>query len=247
MKRIICKLPYCNDLGKRRCIICSAFISLRLKISFTTHNTASTHSAPRNGLSLVILWNVGINHNPPIPTNSIDRRCKRLRFVSSPRYGIAGHSTSSLAGRQRPIRYVGKAHAVNAGNARYAEKLVAVTVSSPHNITPAGSPITVMHPPVFAASTMAEPMSILCLLFCTIPCMMTSIMAVVVRLSRFAEIMNVATVMDHNRRLLFRVLIHSEMKSKHPLLFSISTIVIVASKNNTIAAAFPTYFRKILS
>ena len=108
-------------------------------------------------------------------------------------------------------------------------------------MTPAGSPITVKHPPALAASTIAQPMTIRCLLFCTMLCIMVSIMVVVVRLSKLAEIMNVATVMLHSNLLLLRVRIHSPTKSKHPLLLSISTIDIVASKNSTMAAALPTY------
>ena len=72
-------------------------------------------------------------------------------------------------------------------------------------------------------------------------------MVVVVRLSRLAEMMNVASVMLHSSRLLFRVRIHSLTKSKQPLLFNISMIDIVASRKSTIAAALPTYLRKMLS
>ena len=76
---------------------------------------------------------------------------------------------------------------------------------------------------------------------------MTSIIVAVVRLSRLAERMNVASVMVHSSRFELRVRIHSVMKSKQPLLFSISTMVIVARRNMTMLAARPTYFRKMSS
>ena len=77
-------------------------------------------------------------------------------------------------------------------------------------------------------------------------CIMISMVMVVVRLSKLAERIKVASVMVHRRRLELRVRIHSLMKSKQPLLFSSSTMDIVASRNMTMAAALPTYFRKIL-
>ena len=54
-------------------------------------------------------------------------------------------------------------------------------------------------------------------------------------------------VIVHKSRFELRVRIHSVMKSKQPLLLSSSIIDIVANRNITIAAALPTYFRKILS
>ena len=182
-----------------------------------------------------------------MPTKSIITRCHLLRLVSSPRYGIAGHSTSSLAGSDICINNVGSTHATTAGMKRYAEKLVAVTASPPHSMIPVGSPMTVNPPPAFAASTIALPMSIRCRLFCTMLLMMTSIVIVVVRLSRLADMRNVATEMVHSSRFELRVRIHSLIKSKHPLLLRISMMDIVARRNMTIAAALPTYFRKILS
>ena len=77
--------------------------------------------------------------------------------------------------------------------------------------------------------------------------MMTSINTVVVRLSRLAEMRKVAIVIVHSSRFEFLVRIHSLIKSKQPLLLRISIIVIVASRNITIAAALPTYFRKMVS
>ena len=77
--------PYFMACGVRRSDIRSACISLRLKASLTTHSTLSTQRAPRNGGSLVMLWKVGMNHRPPMPTKSIRIRCQGRRFVSSPR------------------------------------------------------------------------------------------------------------------------------------------------------------------
>ena len=54
-------------------------------VAETIHNTANTQQAPRNGLNFVILWQVGINHKPPIPTKSISKRCQTFNRVSSPR------------------------------------------------------------------------------------------------------------------------------------------------------------------
>ena len=71
-------------------------------------------------------------------------------------------------------------------------------------------------------------------------CIITSIIVAVVRLSRFAEMINVARVIVHSRRLEFLVLIHFEIKSKQPLLLSSSTIDIVAKRKSTMAAALPT-------
>ena len=72
------------------------------------------------------------------------------------------------------------------------------------------------------------------------PRMMTSIIVAVVRLSRLAEMTKVAKVIVHNRRLGLRVFIQDWMKSKQPLLFSISMMDIVASRNMTMLAARPT-------
>ena len=71
-------------------------------------------------------------------------------------------------------------------------------------------------------------------------CIITSIIVAVVRLSRLADRMNVASVMVHSSRLGLRVFIHFDTKSKHPLLCSISTMLIVASRNITMLAARPT-------
>ena len=239
-KSICCIDPYFRACGIRRSIITSAFISLRLNASLTTHSTLSTQRAPRNGDSLVMLWNVGINHSPPIPTKSITILCHWLRLVSSPRYGIGDHWVSSLSGNCLLISTVGITHASTAGSARVIEKSDAVTRPSSQSSIPIGSPITVKHPPQLAAITMALPMSILCRRFCTIECIITSIIVAVVRLSRLADMINVAKVMVHNSRLGLRVFIHFCMKSKHPLLLSISIIDIVASRNITILAARPT-------
>lgn len=141
---------------------------------------------------------------------------------------------------------VGTTHASMAGRARYAEKWLAVTAPSPQRMSPVGSPMTVKQPPQLAASTTAEPTYIRWREFCSMLCIMTSMVMVVVRLSRLAERIKVASVMVHRRRLELRVRIHSLMKSKQPLLFSSSTMDIVASRNMTMAAALPTYFRKTL-
>ena len=61
----------------------------------------------------------------------------------------------------------------------------------------------------------------------------------------FADIINVTLANIHNIALLLRVRSNWGMKSKHPLIFKISTIDIVANKNKTTSDAFPTYFRKI--
>ncbi len=90
---------------------------------------------------------------------------------------------------------------------------------------------------------MAEPTSMRCDRFFTVLCMMTSMSIVVVRLSSVAESTKVASVMVHSRRFGLRVRIHSLMKSKQPLFCRISVIDIVASRNMTISAARPTYFR----
>ena len=65
-------------------------------------------------------------------------------------------------------------------------------------------------------------------------------MVAVVRLSRLADNINVARVMVHNKRLELRVRIHSVIKSKQPLLLSISMMVMVANRNMTMLAARPT-------
>ena len=70
--------------------------------------------------------------------------------------------------------------------------------------------------------------------------MMTSIVIVVVRLSKLADSKNAASVMVQSSRLELRVRIHSVMKSKQPLLLSSSTMDMVANKNMTMAAALPT-------
>ena len=85
MNRICCSEPYCVALGTEWLDIWSAFINLRFITSFTTQSTESTQSAPRNGDSFVMLWKVGMNQRPPMPTNSISTRCQGLRLVSSPR------------------------------------------------------------------------------------------------------------------------------------------------------------------
>ena len=237
---ICCRLPYCTDLGVSRCCIWSALISLRFITSLTTHSTLSTQSAPRNGLSFVMLWNVGMNHSPPMPTNSISTLCHGSSLVSSPRNGIGAHWVSSRSGNCLFISIVGTIHASSTGRAIYAVYLDAVIAPSPHSTSVVGSPITVRHPPQLAAITIAAPISILCRRLCTIECIITSIMVAVVRLSRFADRMNVASVIVHNRRLGLRVLIHLVTKSKHPLLCRISTMLMVASRNITILAARPT-------
>ena len=71
-----------------------------------------------------------------------------------------------------------------------------------------------------------------------------SIITVVVRLSRLAEMMKVVIDSAHNSRRLRRVFSNWETKSKQPLLWSISTMVIVASRKSTISAPRPTYLRK---
>ena len=70
---------------------------------------------------------------------------------------------------------------------------------------------------------------------------MISIITVVVRLSRLAEKTNVTTDNVQSIRSRLRVRNSWAMKSKHPLLLNISTIVIVASRNSTTSAAFPTH------
>ena len=71
-------------------------------------------------------------------------------------------------------------------------------------------------------------------------------MIIVVRLSKFAEITKVDNDIAHKKLLLFLVRAQVPIKSKHPLLFNISTIVIVEIRNKTISAALPTYLRNIL-
>ena len=117
-KRIIWITPYWKTLGVRRSAIASIFMSLRLNISFTIQSTLNTQSAPRKGLNFVILWKVGINHNPPIPTKSISKRCHTLRRVSSPRYGIVIHSVSTLSGNMRCIITSGMSQAARHGSRR---------------------------------------------------------------------------------------------------------------------------------
>ena len=68
--------------------------------------------------------------------------------------------------------------------------------------------------------------------------MMTSIVIVVVRLSRLAEMRNVAIVMVHRSRFELRVRIHSLMKSKQPLWLSISIMDMLASSLNEQEAAY---------
>lgn len=199
-KSIICITPYCNTRGTRRCIISSVFISLRFTISFTIHRTQSTQSAPRNGLSFVMLWNVGINHSPPMPTKSITTRCHTFRRVSSPRYGSTIHCVSMRAGSCLPIQKMGTSHAMRQGRAIEAEKLEAVTAPIFHRTMPEGSPITVSAPPQLADITMAQPSSTRCLCRITTSCIMVSIITVVVRLSRLADMMNVTTESVHSIR-----------------------------------------------
>ena len=138
------------------------------------------------------------------------------------------------------MRIVGTTHAKNAGMNRYAEKRLAVTAPLPQSISPVGSPMTVKQPPQHAANRMAEPTYIRWREFCRMLCMITSIMVVVVRLSRLADRMKVASVMVHSSRFELRVRIHSLIKSKQPLLFNSSTMDMVASRNKTMAAARPT-------
>ena len=57
-----------------------------------------------------------------------------------------------------------------------------------------GSPITVKQPPTLAAMTMAEPMSMRWRRDSTMPCITTSIIVAVVRLSRLAEMIKVQRV-----------------------------------------------------
>ena len=220
--------------------ICSVLINFRLKISLTTQSIASTQSAPRNGLNFVISRKVGINHNPPIPKNSITSRCHTLSRVSSPRNGIAIQPASTLSGNIRLSIHVGITQANKQGIARIEEKLVAVKAPLVQRTRPSGLPMTVSAPPQFAARRIADPKIIRCLRLCTILCIITSIITVVVRLSRLAEITNVTIARVQIILRLLRVFINWVMKSKQPLLLSISTIVIVASKNNTISAACPT-------
>ena len=220
-------------------------MSLRLKISFTIQSTLSTHRAPRNGLSLVILWKVGINHRPPIPTRSISNLCHLFRRVSSPRKGITIHSVSTLSGNIRCISRVGINHAARQGRSNEKEKTVAVTAPEFQSTRPSGLPITVSAPPQLAARRMALPYTILCLLLGMTPCIMVSIITVVVRLSRLMEIRNVTMARVHSIFLLLRVRSNWRTKSKQPLLLRISTIVIVASRNITISAALPTCGRKM--
>ena len=137
-------------------------------------------------------------------------------------------------------------HATRHGIKRVIEKEVAVTASRFHRNNPAGSPITVIAPPQFAAIIIAAPRINRCFRLGTILCMIVSIMTDVVKLSRFADNKKVIVDRVQSIFLLLRVFNKGVMKSKHPLLFSISTIVIVASKKRTISAALPTYGRKML-
>ena len=111
---------------------------------------------------------------------------------------------------------------------------------------PDGSPITVSAPPQLADITMAQPSSTRCRWRITTSCMMVSIITVVVRLSRLAEIRKVTTESVQSMRWLLRVRSSWDIKSKHPLFCSISTITIVASRKSTISEALPTYLRNTL-
>ena len=75
--------------------------------------------------------------------------------------------------------------------------------------------------------------------------MIVNIITVVVRLSKLAEITNVTHDSIQSIFLLLRVRSNWEIKSKHPLLYKISTIVMVANRNKTISEASPTYFRNM--
>ena len=84
-----------------------------------------------------------------------------------------------------------------------------------------------------------------CFCFTTTPCITVSIITVVVRLSRLAEMTNVRAETIHSMRLLWRVRISRVRKSKQPLFTNISVIAIVESRNNTTSEALPTYLRKM--
>ena len=87
----------------------------------------NTHNAPRKGLNFVMLWKVGMNHKPPIPTTSINILCQTFKLVSSPLYGKVFHTMSTLSGSILPNMNTGKAHATKQGNSSDMEKFVAVT------------------------------------------------------------------------------------------------------------------------
>lgn len=84
--RRFCMLAYCKAIGTRFRTILSLLMSGRLNTSLMAHMNAKTHSPPKNGGSRVILWNVGINQSPPIPTTRKMNFCQFLIRLSSPWY-----------------------------------------------------------------------------------------------------------------------------------------------------------------
>ena len=105
----------------------------------------------------------------------------------------------------RPMSQMVMPHATRQGSSISIEKFVADTAPMFHNTSPAGSPITVSAPPQLADTTMADPKIMRCRRLCMMPCIMISIMSVVVRLSRFAEMKNVMAARLQSMRWLLRV------------------------------------------
>ena len=140
---------------------------------------------------------------------------------------------------------VGMSHAARQGTSSESEKMVAVTAPEFQSTSPSGLPITVSAPPQLAARRMELPKIIRCLRLGIMPCMMVSINTVVVRLSRLIEMMKVTMASVQSIFLLLRVRSNWRTKSKQPLLLSISTMVMVASRKSTTSAALPTCGRKM--
>ena len=209
---------------------CSLIMARRFTISLTTHSTPSTHNAPRNGGRYVMRWKVGMNHRPPMPIISIIRRCHAGRLQSSPRNMMRDLTKSTVSGNLRPISSTGMAVATNAGSTSAPLKFVAVTEPRVQRISEVGSPITVKHPPQLAAITMAEPMYMRWRGLSTSFFRIISIITLVVRLSILALSTKVKSTSIHNTRLELRARLQSLINSKQSLLFSTSTIAIVANR-----------------
>ena len=125
----------------------------------------------------------------------------------------------------------------------YAEGETSPFVQS---VRPLTSPITVRVPPQFAAITIAEPYIMRSFVPLTSLCITTSIITVVERLSKFAEIMKVVTHKSHNNFVAFRVRSVLPKKLKHSLPFRTSVMPSVASKNKITSQASAMYLGNTL-
>ncbi len=101
-------------------------------------------------------------------------------------------------------------------------------------------------PPQFAAITIAEPYIMRSFVPLTSLCITTSIITVVERLSKFAEIMKVVTHKSHNNFVAFRVRSVLPKKLKHSLPFRTSVMPSVASKNKITSQASAMYLGNTL-